>query len=45
MKGNVLENVNTFKDLGVIFDNHFIYDKHSEKSIKHILCWGSLKDI
>jgi len=28
MKGNVLENINTFKDLMVIFDNHFIFDKH-----------------
>jgi len=38
MKGCRLENVNSFKDLGVIFDNHLIFDKHiSEKLIKHTL--------
>jgi len=46
MKGCVRKRRNTFKDLKVIFDNHFIFDKHiSEKSIKHILCWGLLKEI
>jgi len=36
MKGSRLENINSFIDLGVTFDKHFIFDKHiSEKLIKH----------
>jgi len=43
-KGNVQENVNTFKDLGVIFDNHFTFDKYisgpaSQAGLLFVLHW------
>jgi len=36
MKGSRLENVNSFKDVGVIFDNHLIFDKHILKKINRV---------
>jgi len=44
MKCSRLENVNSFKDLGVSFDNNLIFDKHiSEKVNKAYSVLGIIK--
>ena len=46
MKGCRLENVNSFKDLGVTFDNNLIFDKQiSEKINKAYSVLGLSKGI